>query len=138
MRKDLILCFCDLVYDLFLHMILSSAVYFWISQNGRRPLLQLLHPNCSRYFSPDDLASMNSSIPSLSLKVSFVLIFSVFLYVSNSLITSFKLIAVRTSQKQAPQQKLPRFQLVTMIPRKTWMWQSLKLTKTKLLWMILN
>ncbi|XP_004508185.1 pumilio homolog 24 isoform X2 [Cicer arietinum] len=39
-----------------------------LDKNGRRPLLQLLHPNCSRYFSPDDLASMNSSIPSLSLK----------------------------------------------------------------------
>lgn len=40
-----------------------------ILQNGRRPILQLLHPNCSRYFSPDDLASLNMSIPSLSLKV---------------------------------------------------------------------
>ncbi|KAI5415700.1 pumilio homolog 24 isoform X1 [Lathyrus oleraceus] len=39
-----------------------------LDKNGRRPLLQLLHPNCSRYFSPDELASMNSSIPSLSLK----------------------------------------------------------------------
>ncbi|KAJ1395242.1 Pumilio RNA-binding repeat [Sesbania bispinosa] len=39
-----------------------------LDKNGRRPLLQLLHPNCSRYFSPDDLASLNSSIPSLSLK----------------------------------------------------------------------
>lgn len=39
-----------------------------LDKNGRRPLLQLLHPNCSRYFSPEDLASLNSSIPSLSLK----------------------------------------------------------------------
>ncbi|GLU15497.1 hypothetical protein SLE2022_319800 [Rubroshorea leprosula] len=34
--------------------------------SGRRLLLQLLHPNCSRYLSPDDLASLNLSIPSLS------------------------------------------------------------------------
>ncbi|KAK7363536.1 hypothetical protein VNO77_05682 [Canavalia gladiata] len=39
-----------------------------LDKNGRRPLLQLLHPNNSRYFSPDDLASLNLSIPSLSLK----------------------------------------------------------------------
>ncbi|XP_057487194.1 pumilio homolog 24-like [Actinidia eriantha] len=36
-----------------------------LDKNGRRPLLQLLHPNCPRYFSPDDLASLNLSIPSL-------------------------------------------------------------------------
>ncbi|RWR94227.1 Pumilio RNA-binding repeat [Cinnamomum micranthum f. kanehirae] len=36
-----------------------------LDKNGRRPLLQLLHPNCQRYFSPDDLASLNSSVPSL-------------------------------------------------------------------------
>ncbi|KAK2412091.1 pumilio protein [Trifolium repens] len=34
-------------------------------KNGRCPVL---HPNCSRYFSPDDLASMNSSVSFLSLK----------------------------------------------------------------------
>ncbi|XP_020227663.1 pumilio homolog 24 isoform X2 [Cajanus cajan] len=39
-----------------------------LDKNGRRPLLQLLHPNSSRYFSPDDLASLSLSIPSLSLK----------------------------------------------------------------------
>lgn len=38
-------------------------------QNGRRVLLQLLHPNCSRYLSPNDLASLNLFIPSLSAKV---------------------------------------------------------------------
>ncbi|CAL0330180.1 unnamed protein product [Lupinus luteus] len=37
-------------------------------KNGRRLFLQLLHPNCSRHFSPEDLASLNSSIPSFSLK----------------------------------------------------------------------
>lgn len=35
-------------------------------KNGRRPLLQLLHPNCSRYLTPYDLASLSLSIPSLS------------------------------------------------------------------------
>ncbi|KAI4338311.1 hypothetical protein L6164_016652 [Bauhinia variegata] len=39
-----------------------------LDKNGRRPLLQLLHPNCPRYFSPEDIASLNSSIPSLSVK----------------------------------------------------------------------
>ncbi|CAN1281325.1 Pumilio homolog 24 [Linum perenne] len=36
------------------------------SVNGRRPILQLLQPNSSRYFSPDEIASLNSSIPCLS------------------------------------------------------------------------
>ncbi|KAJ0093529.1 hypothetical protein Patl1_24980 [Pistacia atlantica] len=39
-----------------------------LDKNGRRVLLQLLHPNCSRYLSPDDLASLNLFIPSLSAK----------------------------------------------------------------------
>jgi pumilio family protein 6 len=99
-----------------LQSILKELVF---DKNGRRPLLQLLHPNCSRYFSPSELASMNASIPCLSLKVSFVPLFSVLLYLSNSLLTPFILIAVRISQKQPLRQKLPRFQLVTMIPRKT-------------------
>ncbi|MFS7892469.1 putative armadillo-like helical, CPL domain, pumilio domain-containing protein [Helianthus anomalus] len=37
-------------------------------KNARRPLLQLLHPNCSRYLSPDDLSLLDSSIPSLLTK----------------------------------------------------------------------
>ncbi|KAJ4844978.1 hypothetical protein Tsubulata_011712 [Turnera subulata] len=37
-----------------------------LDKSGRRPLLQLLHPNCSRYFSPDDMASLNFSLPALS------------------------------------------------------------------------
>lgn len=37
-------------------------------QNGRRPLLQLLHPNSSRHFSPDELAALDSSVPSLVAK----------------------------------------------------------------------
>ncbi|XP_078149076.1 pumilio 24 [Carex rostrata] len=37
-----------------------------LDKNGRRPLLQLLHPNCSRYLSPDDLACLNYTVPSLS------------------------------------------------------------------------
>ncbi|WCJ23422.1 pumilio 24 [Euphorbia peplus] len=39
-----------------------------LDKNGRRPILQLLHPNCSRYFSPDDMAAFSLSIPSLSSK----------------------------------------------------------------------
>lgn len=47
---------------------LFSSVSFaskFCLQNGRRPLLQLLHPNSSRYFSHDDLASLDLSVPSL-------------------------------------------------------------------------
>ncbi|KAJ4969379.1 hypothetical protein NE237_016080 [Protea cynaroides] len=39
-----------------------------LDKNGRRLLLQLLRPNCPRYFSPDDLASLNLFIPSLCTK----------------------------------------------------------------------
>lgn len=39
-----------------------------LDKNGRRPLLQLLHPNCTRYLSPDDLSLLDSSIPSLLIK----------------------------------------------------------------------
>ncbi|XP_076902120.1 pumilio homolog 24-like [Bidens hawaiensis] len=38
------------------------------NKNARRPLLQLLHPNCSRYLSPDDLSLLDSSIPSILIK----------------------------------------------------------------------
>ncbi|XP_075506633.1 LOW QUALITY PROTEIN: pumilio homolog 24 [Primulina tabacum] len=37
-------------------------------QDGRRLLLQLLHPNSTQYFSPDDITSLSLSIPSLSNK----------------------------------------------------------------------
>lgn len=39
-----------------------------LDKSGRRPVLQLLHPYCHRYFSPDDLASLNSSVPALCSK----------------------------------------------------------------------
>ncbi|XP_021730294.1 pumilio homolog 24-like [Chenopodium quinoa] len=45
-----------------LQPILSELV---LDKSGRRPVLQLLHPNCLRYLSLDDLASLNASIPSL-------------------------------------------------------------------------
>ncbi|GAB2294313.1 hypothetical protein Dimus_028523 [Dionaea muscipula] len=35
-----------------------------LDKNGRLPLLHLLHPYCHRYLGPDDVASMNSFIPS--------------------------------------------------------------------------
>ncbi|XP_006651985.1 pumilio homolog 24 [Oryza brachyantha] len=37
-------------------------------KNGRRPLLQLLHPLCSRYLPPADMACLNYRVPSLSSK----------------------------------------------------------------------
>ncbi|XP_074340236.1 pumilio homolog 24 isoform X2 [Apium graveolens] len=40
-----------------------------MDKDGRRPLLQLLHPNCPRYLSPNDLESLDLSIPSLCTKV---------------------------------------------------------------------
>ncbi|CAH2053520.1 unnamed protein product [Thlaspi arvense] len=36
-----------------------------VEKHGRKPLLQLLHPNSSRYLSHDDLASFDLSVPSL-------------------------------------------------------------------------
>lgn len=39
-----------------------------LDQNGRRSILQLLHPNCPRYFSPEDLFSLSLTVPSLSTK----------------------------------------------------------------------
>ncbi|KAF5737025.1 putative Penguin [Tripterygium wilfordii] len=51
-----------------LQTILKELVF---DRNGRRVLLQLLHPNCSRYLSPDDLASLDSNIPTLCAKGEF-------------------------------------------------------------------
>ncbi|KAK4797471.1 hypothetical protein SAY86_029797 [Trapa natans] len=39
-----------------------------LDKNGNRPLLQLLHPNCTRYLSPDNLCSLNLSLANLSSK----------------------------------------------------------------------
>ncbi|CAA0834839.1 Pumilio homolog 24 [Striga hermonthica] len=39
-----------------------------LDQSGRRPFLQLLHPNCARYFTPEDLSSLSLSVPSLKNK----------------------------------------------------------------------
>ncbi|KAM3231257.1 hypothetical protein ACQJBY_061431 [Aegilops geniculata] len=36
-----------------------------VTKNGRRPLLQLLHPLCSRYLTPTDLICLKYSVPSL-------------------------------------------------------------------------
>ncbi|KAL7220760.1 hypothetical protein ACSBR2_013615 [Camellia fascicularis] len=48
-----------------LQMMLKELV---LDKNGRRPSLQLLHPNYPCYFSPDDLVSLNLTIPSLCTK----------------------------------------------------------------------
>ncbi|KAL4273604.1 hypothetical protein GQ457_13G014500 [Hibiscus cannabinus] len=39
-----------------------------LDKSGRRLLLQLLHPNCSRYLNSNGLAFLNLSVPSLSAK----------------------------------------------------------------------
>ncbi|KAK6146190.1 hypothetical protein DH2020_020059 [Rehmannia glutinosa] len=51
-----------------------------LDQNARRPFLQLLRPNCSRYFSPDDLASLTLSVPSLKNKATSPFFSSLLLY----------------------------------------------------------
>ncbi|WOL11133.1 hypothetical protein Cni_G19894 [Canna indica] len=40
-----------------------------MDKNGRRIVLELLHPQCSRYFAPEDLACLNLSVPSLLAQV---------------------------------------------------------------------
>ncbi|CAA7398352.1 unnamed protein product [Spirodela intermedia] len=48
-----------------LQKILKELIF---DKTGRRPILQLLHPQCPRYLSPDDLASLSLSVPSLCSK----------------------------------------------------------------------
>ncbi|KAJ0980625.1 hypothetical protein J5N97_008880 [Dioscorea zingiberensis] len=36
-----------------------------LDRNGRRPILELLHPRSPRYLNPDDLACLNLTVPSL-------------------------------------------------------------------------
>ncbi|CAI0540116.1 unnamed protein product [Linum tenue] len=68
-------CICSTVDDtklltkIVIRELQTSLKDLVLDKNGRRPILQLLHPNCSRYFSPDEMASLNLSIPSLSAKV---------------------------------------------------------------------
>ncbi|PIA44285.1 hypothetical protein AQUCO_01700116v1 [Aquilegia coerulea] len=45
-----------------LQPILKELVF---NKNGKRPLLQLLHPNCQRYLGPENLAALSLSVPSL-------------------------------------------------------------------------
>ncbi|CAI0626731.1 unnamed protein product [Linum tenue] len=73
-------CICSTVDDTKLLMkivireLQTSLKDLVLDKNGRRPILQLLHPNCSRYFSPDEMASLNLSIPSLSAKMPLALL----------------------------------------------------------------
>ncbi|GMH18880.1 hypothetical protein Nepgr_020721 [Nepenthes gracilis] len=66
-----LVCILSLVDDtklltkVVIHELRSALKELILDKNGRRPFLQLLHPFCHRYFSPDDLASLNSFIPSL-------------------------------------------------------------------------
>ncbi|CAI0540115.1 unnamed protein product [Linum tenue] len=68
-------CICSTVDDtklltkIVIRELQTSLKDLVLDKNGRRPILQLLHPNCSRYFSPDEMASLNLSIPSLSAKL---------------------------------------------------------------------
>ncbi|KAL6990025.1 hypothetical protein U1Q18_015777 [Sarracenia purpurea var. burkii] len=57
-----------LVGKVVIHELRTILKELVLDKNGRRALLQLLHPNWPRYFSPDDLASLNLSIPSLCTK----------------------------------------------------------------------
>ncbi|CAL9095303.1 unnamed protein product, partial [Musa acuminata var. zebrina] len=43
-----------------------------LDKNGRRTVLQLLHPQCSRYFAPEDLACLSLSVPSLSAQANII------------------------------------------------------------------
>ncbi|KAH0993000.1 hypothetical protein GBA52_004483 [Prunus armeniaca] len=58
-----------LITKVVIHELQENLKDLVLDKNGRRPLLQLLHPNGSRYFTLDDLASLSLSIPSLSNKV---------------------------------------------------------------------
>ncbi|CAI0540114.1 unnamed protein product [Linum tenue] len=73
-------CICSTVDDtklltkIVIRELQTSLKDLVLDKNGRRPILQLLHPNCSRYFSPDEMASLNLSIPSLSAKMPLALL----------------------------------------------------------------
>ncbi|XP_048321809.2 pumilio homolog 24 isoform X1 [Ziziphus jujuba] len=54
-----------LVTKVVIHEIQEILEELAFDKNGWHILLQLLHPNCLRYYSPDELASLNFSIPSL-------------------------------------------------------------------------
>uniref|UniRef100_A0A1J3CRP8 Pumilio-like protein 24 n=1 Tax=Noccaea caerulescens TaxID=107243 RepID=A0A1J3CRP8_NOCCA len=56
-----------LVTKMFVRELMEKATLedLVMDKNGRKPLLQLLHPNSSRYLSHDDLASLDLSVPSL-------------------------------------------------------------------------
>ncbi|VVA24672.1 PREDICTED: pumilio [Prunus dulcis] len=58
-----------LITKVVIHELQENLKDLVLDKNGRRPLLHLLHPNKSQYFTPDDLASLSLSIPSLSNKV---------------------------------------------------------------------
>ncbi|CAA7015656.1 unnamed protein product [Microthlaspi erraticum] len=56
-----------LVTKMFVHELMEKDTLkdLVMDKNGRKPLLQLLHPNSSRYLNHDDLASLDLSVPSL-------------------------------------------------------------------------
>ena len=50
-----------------LQIILKGLI---LDKIGRHPLLQLLHPNCSCYFNPNDMVAFNLLFPLSMLRVS--------------------------------------------------------------------
>ncbi|XP_072994373.1 pumilio homolog 24 isoform X1 [Typha latifolia] len=55
-----------LVTKIIIHELQKMLKELVFDKNGRRILLQLLHPQCLRYLGPDDLACLNYYVPSLS------------------------------------------------------------------------
>ncbi|KAK8705050.1 hypothetical protein V6N13_048659 [Hibiscus sabdariffa] len=58
----------DLVTRLLSRELQATLKELALDKSGRRLLLQLLHPNCSRYLNSNGLAFLNLSVPSLSAK----------------------------------------------------------------------
>ncbi|PON61968.1 Coatomer beta subunit [Parasponia andersonii] len=58
-----------LLTKIVIHEVQENLEELVFDKNGRRVLLQLLHPKCSRHFTPDELASFDLSIHSLDSKV---------------------------------------------------------------------
>ncbi|EPS61931.1 hypothetical protein M569_12862, partial [Genlisea aurea] len=57
-----------LVSEIIIRELEKNLKELLLDQSGRRPFLQLLHPDCPRYFGPDDLSSLSHFIPSLRKK----------------------------------------------------------------------
>ena len=74
----------------------------------------MLHPNSSRYLSPDDLASLNLSIPSLSLKVILESISSVFWYIQATILVTLFILNFDCCQDQSEASSLTETSKVSL------------------------